>query len=137
MLRRDHFKIKLVSFVILNILLCAMFFIFPSLEPNGESLWVWHLRLGLVYYPLTALVYGITTVITAFRDRGYIALMTVIFLVCALLNGIAKEVVEVPASLIYTAIMIGAALLAAAVKALILAIVGSYKLYKQKKDKFL
>ena len=121
MFRRDHIKTKLTAFVLLNLALCLVFLVLIPEKTGGGSIQIdfYGIEQMLVYYPLLAVLYGIATAVTSFRDYVYAGLMGVIFFVCALANSLRYDIVEPPAAFVYTGIMLAFMLAAFGVIALV------------------
>ena len=129
MFKKAYLPVKITALILMNLLLCLVFFILSAIPDHGIYMSSWHLELFLIWYPLTAIVHGIASLICAVGDRAYFLLMSVIFLAVAILNALTMGIVALPAAFVYTGIMLGAALIAALVKTAILAYV-QYRNYK-------
>ena len=127
---KTHLPVKLAAGILLNLLLCLVFFILSAIPDHGIYMASWHLELFLLWYPLSAIVYGMAAVLTAFGDRMYLALMGVTFLTVTILNAAVMDVVAIPAAFVYTGIMLAAAILTALVKAAVMAYL-QYRNYKK------
>jgi len=140
MLKKDHpfnkIVIKLAALILMNLMLCAVFFVLSSIPDHGIYMSSWHLELFLVWYPLSAVIFGAAAILSAFGDRVYLALMGVIFLTVTMINALTMNVVELPAAFVYTGIMLCAALVTAFIKAAVKAYMHyrNYKLKKGNKD---
>lgn len=130
MLKRDHIKTKLVTFILANLALCLVFFILVPDKPTYGSVQMdfYGLTELIILYPLTAAVYGITVGVTCFGDYAYAGLMSVIFFVCALANTLMYEIAEPPAAVVYTGICAAFLVIVCAVRAIVLKMIKSGKL---------
>lgn len=136
MFKKDHIKTKITAFILLNILLSAVFFIISSMpDSNYTFMFGWHFHLLLVWYPVVSAAYGCAVMLTGFGDWWYRGLMAVIFLAVTLISAVANEIMLWPGALILTGIMLGAAILTGGLMLLVREIVKSYRNYKQAKEK--
>ena len=127
---KTHLPVKLAAGILLNLLLCLVFFILSAIPDRGIYMASWHFALFLVWYPLSAIVYGMAAVLTALGDRMYLALMGATFLTVTIISAFVMDVVAIPAAFVYTGIMLAAAILTALVKAAVMAYL-QYRNYKK------
>ena len=124
---------KLASFILLNLLLCVVFFLLSAIPDHGIYMASWHFELFLIWYPLTALLFGILSVVSSFGDWIYLLLMGVIFLTVSCTSAVNMSVIALPAAFLYTLIMLGAMLVSLLLRAAILAYL-QYRNYKRTKE---
>ena len=53
MFKNDHVKLKIITFILLNILLSAVFFVISAM-PDSGFMFGWHLALVVLWYPTVA-----------------------------------------------------------------------------------
>ncbi len=137
MFKKEHLKCKIIAFVLLDLLVSTVYFGLASMPDgaNPSMLYLgFHFELLLVYFPLTALVYGCAAAICAFCDYGYMGLMSVIFAVCALIGITWNDICIWQGAFIFIGIMLGALILTQLVILLVRAIIKSDRTYKMKKE---
>lgn len=125
-----HFKIKLV--IGFFCVLAAVFVFLIYVPPRPAMASFYGIALIVVWYPLTAILYGAAAVLSAFRDYFYIAVMMVLFLCITLLNTVIRDFVEPQAALVYTGMAVASAVLTAVIMAIIKGIMHSWCEYRQK-----
>ncbi len=123
-------KIKLA--VGLLLVLAAVFVFLLYVPPRLPMASFYGIALIVVWYPLTAVLYGAAAVLSAFRDYLYIAVMIVLFLSVALLNTLIRDFVEPQAALVYTGMAVASAVLTSIIMAIVKGIVHSWREYRQK-----
>ncbi|MBQ2710103.1 MAG: hypothetical protein IJF67_17645 [Clostridia bacterium] len=131
MFQKKYLAVKICAGILLNLLLCLVFFILSSIPDHGIFMSSWHLALFLIWYPLTAIGYGAGTILAACGDMVYAVMMGVSFLAVAVLNALTMDIVALPAAFVYTGIMLAAALLTVLLRAAVLAYL-QYRNYKKK-----
>jgi len=134
MFQKKYLPVKICAGILLNLLLCLVFFILSSIPDHGIYMSSWHLALFLIWYPLTAAGYGILSVLAACGDRRYFALMGVSFFTVVLINALTMGVVAPPAAFVYTAIMLAAAGIVVFIRIAVRTYVREYRSYKLKKE---
>ena len=134
MFQKKYLPVKICAGVLLNLLLCLVFFILSSIPDYQIYMSGWHLELFLIWYPLTAAGYGILSVLAACGDRRYFALMSVSFFTVVLINALTMGVVAPPAAFVYTAIMLAAAGMIIGIRMAMSAYMKEYRNYKLKKE---
>ena len=134
MFQKKYLPVKICAGILLNLLLCLVFFILSSIPDHGIYMSSWHLALFLIWYPLTAAGYGILSVLEACGDRRYFALMGVSFFTVVLINALTMGVVAPPAAFVYTAIMLAAAGIVVFIRIAVRTYVREYRSYKLKKE---
>jgi len=134
MFQKKYLPVKICAGILLNLLLCLVFFILSSIPDHGIFMSSWHLALFLIWYPLTAAGYGILSVLEACGDRRYFALMGVSFFTVVLINALTMGVVAPPAAFVYTAIMLAAAGIVVFIRIAVRTYVREYRSYKLKKE---
>jgi hypothetical protein len=134
MFQKKYLPAKMIAGILLNLLLCLVFFILSSIPDHGIFMSSWHLKLFLVWYPLTAVGYGAAAILSACGDRGYFALMSVSFFTVVLINALTMGIVAPPAAFVYTAIMLAAAGMIIGIRMAVSAYMKEYRNYKLKKE---
>ena len=134
MFQKKYLPAKIIAGILLNLLLCFVFFILSSIPDHGIFMSSWHLSLFLVWYPLTAIGYGAAAILSACGDRGYFALMSVSFFTVVLINALTMGIVAPPAAFVYTAIMLAAAGMIIFLRVVVSAYMKEYRNYKLKKE---
>ena len=122
MFKHDHIKTKFVTFILLNIALCLVFFILVPDKPayGGIQMDFYGLKALIVVYPLFSAIYGIAIGILSFGDYAFAGIMSVVFFVCSLANTLIYEIAEPPAAFAYTGICIAFCVITCIVRAVIL-----------------
>ena len=134
MFQKKYLPVKICAGVLLNLLLCLVFFILSSIPDYQIYMSGWHLELFLIWYPLTAIGYGAGTILSACGDMAYAAMMGVSFLAVSVLNALTMGVVAPPAAFVYTAIMLAAAGMIIGIRMAMSAYMKEYRNYKLKKE---
>ncbi len=112
MFKRDHVKTKIIAFIILNLLLCAVFFVLPSIEAEKHSYTGFNgIAEVLIIYPSLSAIYGAMLAFTYHKDYAFVCMMGVTFFTCSLANTFLYNIIEPPAAFIYTGIMVAFVLL--------------------------
>ncbi len=108
-------------------------FIFLLYVPERPDITMFYgLDLIVLWYPLTAVIYGGAVTLASFRDARYIGILAVVFLVLAVLNTVIHDFVELPAAFIYTAIAEAGGLVSWGIGKIIRGTVSSYRAYMEK-----
>ncbi len=125
-----HLKIKLA--VGLLLVLAAVFVFLIYVPPRPAMASFYGIALIVVWYPLTAVLYGACAALSAFRDYLYVAIMTVLFLTISLLNTVIRDFAEPQAALVYTGMAVASAVLTSVIMAIVKGIMRSWREYRQK-----
>ncbi len=128
-----HLKMKLA--VGLLLVLAAVFVFLIYVPPRPAMASFYEIALIVVWYPLTAILYGAAAALSAFRDYLYIAIMMVLFLVVSLLNTVIRDFAEPQAALVYTGMAVASVVLTSVIMAVVREIMCSWREYKQKADR--
>lgn len=129
--KNRHTVTKLTAGALISLAAAAVFLLY--VPPRPDIAFFYGLDLIIVWYPLTALLYGAAVMLACRRDYAFAAIMGVIFLAVAVLNTVIRDFVELPAAFVYTVIAVASAALTWLIIKLCKCIARSYRLYKEKR----
>ncbi len=128
--KKQHTKTKIVAGIACVLAAAAVFLLY--VPPRPDITFFYGLDLIIVWYPLTAILYGAAVMLACRGDYVFAALMGVIFLAIAILNTVIRDFAELPAAFVYTVIAAASAVLTWLIVRLCKSVVRSYRMYKEK-----